>query len=204
MTVTIFADSVSKKNFAKFQTSTSSALTIQSKLQMEKEAKCFNVTIKHIKADNSIFCSKEFQDHIESLEQDITFCGVSAHHQNGIAECHIRILVESTCTIDLWNNTLQKDLWYFTLEKGFAGNTNRITSKRDTLHHFHPFNCPVYVVDPAIADGRKIPKWDPHSRVGIYLGRFCDHADSVAWILNPCTDHISAQFHTIFDDTFST
>eukprot|EP00957_Ditylum_brightwellii_P013975 1054652-Ditylum_brightwellii.AAC.1 len=228
-TVTIFVDSLSKKKFAKFQTSTPSALTIQSKVQMEREAKCFNVTIKCIRADNSTFYSKEFQDHIESLEQDITFCGVSAHHHNGIAECHIRTLVASTCTsllnahvqwpqaidmelwtfafkhtVNQWNNTPWKDLWYLTPDKEFVGITNTSTSKRDTFCHFHPFGGLVYVVDSTITDDRKIQKWDPCSRVGIYLGCSCNHTGSIAWILNPCTDHISAQFHTIFDNTFST
>ena len=31
-----------------------------------------------------------------------------------------------------------------------------------------------------------------------------DHARNVAWILNPNTDHISAQYHVIFDNMFTT
>eukprot|EP00957_Ditylum_brightwellii_P121132 9238532-Ditylum_brightwellii.AAC.1 len=65
---------------------------------MEREAKRFNVSIKQIRADNGTFHSKEFREHIQSLEQDITFCVVSAHHQNGIVERHICTLVESTQT----------------------------------------------------------------------------------------------------------
>eukprot|EP00957_Ditylum_brightwellii_P192908 14688264-Ditylum_brightwellii.AAC.2 len=57
-----------------------------------------HVTIKQIRPNNGTFHSKEFQDHTQSLKQDITFCGVSAHHQNGIAEHHIHTLVKYTRT----------------------------------------------------------------------------------------------------------
>eukprot|EP00957_Ditylum_brightwellii_P168885 12855196-Ditylum_brightwellii.AAC.1 len=67
-----------------------------------------------------------------------------------------------------------------------------------------PIWLPSLCGGPRHCRWQKNPKMDTHSRVGIYLGRNCDHADSVAWILNPHTDHISAQFYTIFDDTFST
>eukprot|EP00957_Ditylum_brightwellii_P170867 13005139-Ditylum_brightwellii.AAC.1 len=51
---------------------------------------------------------------------------------------------------------------------------------------------------------RNPSKWDPRSRVGVLLGYSRDHARNVAWILNPNTDHISAKYHVIFDDMFTT
>eukprot|EP00957_Ditylum_brightwellii_P192907 14688264-Ditylum_brightwellii.AAC.1 len=104
--------------------------------------------------------------------------------------------------VDQWNNTPYKDLRYLTPDEQSAGATKRLTPKQETFFHFHPSGCPVYIVDPAIGDGKKIPKWDPGSCIGIYLRRSCNHADNVLWILNPCTDHISAQFHTTYDDSF--
>eukprot|EP00957_Ditylum_brightwellii_P083449 6343413-Ditylum_brightwellii.AAC.1 len=82
---------------------------------MDREAKRFNVTIKQIRADNGTFCSKDLRDHIQPLEQDIAFCGVSAHHQNGIAERHICTPVESTQTSLLnahaqWPSVINMDL----------------------------------------------------------------------------------------------
>ena len=106
--------------------------------------------------------------------------------------------------VDQWNNTPHKDLRYLTPDERFAGAIKRLTPKQETFCHFHPFGCPVYVVDPTITNGKKVPKWDPRSCIGIYLGRSCNHANNVSWILNLRTDHISAQFHTIYDDSFLT
>ena len=50
----------------------------------------------------------------------------------------------------------------------------------------------------------KSPKWDPCSRVGIYLDHSPTHAGSVALVLNPRTLHVSPQYHVVFDETFST
>ena len=50
----------------------------------------------------------------------------------------------------------------------------------------------------------KSPKWDPRSRVGIYLGHSPTHAGSVALVLNPKTLYVSPQYHVVFDDHFTT
>eukprot|EP00957_Ditylum_brightwellii_P114864 8759322-Ditylum_brightwellii.AAC.1 len=62
----------------------------------------------------------------------------------------------------------------------------------------------LYILNKDIADGKKPPKWDPCSWVGVFLVYFRDHVRNVAWVLNPITDHISAQYHVIFDDMFTT
>eukprot|EP00957_Ditylum_brightwellii_P056064 4248881-Ditylum_brightwellii.AAC.1 len=61
--------------------------------------------------------------------------------------------------------------------------------------NFHPFGCPVYALDKRLADGNQTPKWNPRSRVSIFLGWSQDHARNGVWVLNPNTDHISAQYH---------
>eukprot|EP00957_Ditylum_brightwellii_P193930 14768834-Ditylum_brightwellii.AAC.1 len=85
---------------------------------MEPEAKCFNIKIKRIHEDNITLRSKELCDRITLLEQNITFCGISAHSQNGIAEHHIRTLVKSTQTSLLnahaqWPEVINMELWTF-------------------------------------------------------------------------------------------
>ena len=72
------------------------------------------------------------------------------------------------------------------------------------LRRLHPWGCPAYVLDPALQDGKKLPKWTPRSRQGQYLGLSSEHASSVALILNPRTKRISPQFHLLFDDYFTT
>ena len=48
------------------------------------------------------------------------------------------------------------------------------------------------------------PKWEPRSRLGIYVGHSPSHAGSVALVLNPRTGHVSPQFHVVFDDHYTT
>jgi hypothetical protein len=78
--------------------------------------------------------------------------------------------------------------------------------KTDTdIRNFHTFGCPVFVLDHRLQGGLGgSPKWDPRARVGIYLGRSPFHAGNVALVLNPCTGHISPQYHVVFDDDFTT
>ena len=70
---------------------------------------------------------------------------------------------------------------------------------------FHTFGCPCYVLDPRLQSGLgQIPKWEPRSRMGIYIGRSPLHASNVGLILNPRTGHVSPQFHVVYDDDFTT
>ena len=54
------------------------------------------------------------------------------------------------------------------------------------------------------AQGPGLPRWDPRSDVGVYLGHSPEHAGSVALVLNLATGHVSPKYHLIFDDDFST
>jgi hypothetical protein len=49
-------------------------------------AKQFNVKINHNHADNAPFGANEFKADIANQDQGLTFSGVGAHHQNGVAE----------------------------------------------------------------------------------------------------------------------
>ena len=54
------------------------------------------------------------------------------------------------------------------------------------------------------AQGGKSSKWEPKSRVAIYLGHSPTHGGSVALVLNPRTLHVSPSIMLCFDDNFST
>ena len=71
---------------------------------------------------------------------------------------------------------------------------------------FHTLFCPIYVLDSRAqsAGGPGPPKWEPRSRIRVYLGHSPFHAGSVALVFNPKTGRVSPQFHVVFDDTFST
>ena len=46
------------------------------------------------------------------------------------------------------------------------------------------------------------PKWEPRSRIDIYLGHSPFHAGSVALVFNPLTRRVSPQYHVVFDSIF--
>ena len=53
---------------------------------MEKVMAQAGRTVKHYHADNGRFADNRFIDDVNGKDQKITFCGVGAHHQNGIIE----------------------------------------------------------------------------------------------------------------------
>eukprot|EP00957_Ditylum_brightwellii_P057948 4393574-Ditylum_brightwellii.AAC.1 len=106
--------------------------------------------------------------------------------------------------VDQWNKTPKRNLEYKTLNEVFSDLRTRQSRKSATVNNFHPFGCPVYVLEKPLVDGGHAPKWYPHSILGIYLGYSRDHARNVAWVLNPNTDHMSSQYHVICDNMFTT
>ena len=70
--------------------------------------------------------------------------------------------------------------------------------------HFHPFRCPVYVLQAPLQTGAPFPKWNKRSRVGIFLCHSPHHAASVPLILSTQTGLVSPLFHCVFDDRFET
>ena len=81
---------------------------------------------------------------------------------------------------------------------------SRLTMKQSAKEE-HTLFCPVYCLDAKLQRGiGGIPKWDPRSRLGVFVGHSPDHESNVALVLNPRTGLVSSQYHVIFDDTFST
>ena len=166
---------------------------------------------------------------IDKNNQHITCCGVGAHHQNGVAERHIRTIVEKartsllhastkwpsaeidtelTFAVNLavyqWNHTPRRDLHYLCPEEAFTGIKKPLTKPETFRKLFHPFGCPVLVLETALQNGQSLPKFDPRCRMGVYLGHSSEHASNVALVLNPKTGIISNQYHLVFDDKFKT
>ena len=136
----------------------------------------------------------------------MTFCGVGAHHQNGISERKIKdvnlfsrtMLLHAIrycpdfITIMLWPfvtkcaqdrmTNLHVDLNLETPDMKFS-NTKAVNVQ---LKHYHTFGCPVYILDSRLQMNPKgVPKWEPRSRLGIYVGNSPAHVGSVALVLNP-------------------
>ena len=77
-------------------------------------------------------------------------------------------------------------------------------TSHDDLRRAHVWGCPVYVLEPALQDGKKIPKWFPRARLGMFMGFSQVHSSLVPLVLNVQTGKISPQYHVVFDDKFST
>jgi hypothetical protein len=72
------------------------------------------------------------------------------------------------------------------------------------LERCHVWGSPVFVLDPALQDGKKIPKWNPRSRLGMYLSNSPVDSSTVARVLNLRMGYITAHYHTVHDNLFST
>jgi hypothetical protein len=72
--------------------------------------------------------------------------------------------------------------------------------ERIAIKNFHTLFCPIYVLDHRLqsAGVPDPPKWEPRSRIGVYLGHSPFHAGSVALVFNPKTVRVCPQYHIIF------
>jgi len=184
------------------------------------------VCAKRYHSDHGIYDSEEFMRDCTGKGQKQTFSGVGAKHQNAIAERSIQ-------TICYWARTMMVHaaihwpadgadnlrLWAFAIKQAeWIHNRmpNRVTGltpleiftktksdHRDLLRS-HVWGCPVYVLDPSLQDGKKIPKWNRRSRLGQFLGFSDEHSSLVAKVRHLRTQHVSPQFHVVFDDLFQT
>jgi hypothetical protein len=76
-------------------------------------------------------------------------------------------------------------------------------SDHSDLKRTHVFGCPVYVLDPDLQDGKRIPKWSSRARKGMFVGFSSEHSSLCPLILNLETGYISPQYHVVFDDKFT-
>jgi hypothetical protein len=72
------------------------------------------------------------------------------------------------------------------------------------LEQARVWGCPVYVLNPKLQDGKKLPKWTMRSRQGVYLGISPVHASTVGRILNITTGAITPQYHVMYDEYYTT
>jgi hypothetical protein len=221
---TLFYDAASGYISIHHQHGFTSAETIQSKIKFEQEAKQAGVAVGEYHTDNGVFNAQSFIQEIADKGQGIRFSGVSAHHQNGAAENGIKVVVRNARTMMLhvalrWPGYADQDLWPMAMchavhlwnhtpkmASGLAPIEIFSESKSDYQHllNAHPWGCPVYILEPKLRDGHKIPKWEPRSRRGQFMGISPNHASSVHLVRNLQTGSITPQFHLVFDDFFET
>jgi Reverse transcriptase (RNA-dependent DNA polymerase) len=221
----IFVDHASSFIHVEHQIALTSHETLQSKHKFEAMCRDVGVTIQTYHTDNgSAFNNREFAEELKQFRQIHTFAGVGAHHQNGVAERAIQTIMSMSRTMMLhaaikWPDTCDLSLWPMAVDyavyiynhvpnpKTGLSPTDVFTQTRWPLakcHDLHVWGSPIYVLDPTIQDGKKLPRWNPRSRRGKFLGLSRNHASSVPLVLNLDSGYISPQYHCVFDDWFTT
>ena len=221
---TLFVDHATLKIFNFCQYSTTAFETVTSKNKLEKLAEQEGFEIKSYHSDNGIFAANEFKVDCERLDQTIDFSGVGAQHQNGVAERNIKTVASwaranmlhvayhwpQHASIKLWPMAINYAVWVFNhlprADTGLCPDEmwSQCRTTHDDLRRAHVWGCPVYVLEPALQDGKKIPKWQSRARLGMFVGFSQVHSSLVPLVLNVATGKISPQYHVVFDDTFST
>ena len=83
---TIFVDHYSRLQFVHPQVNDSPIKTIAAKCAFKTFAAKHDVKILHYHCDNGRFSDNAFKQACHDARQQLTFCGVNAHFQNGIAK----------------------------------------------------------------------------------------------------------------------
>ena len=222
-TATVFVDHATRFTYVHLQTSRNANETIKVKLSFETLAASVGIKIYHYHADNGRFAENKFREAITKANQTISFCGVNAHFQNGIAERKIRELQDHSRTMLIhatkrWSSAITANLWPYALRVAnliLNETPNLITGKipyndftkspiHNNMKHWHTFGCPVYILDNDLQSGKKIDKWSDRSKMGINLGKSPHHAKSVYLVLSLTTGLVSPQYHIKMDDKFET
>jgi hypothetical protein len=113
---TVFVDHYSRWSYVHYQKSTSGDETVDAKRAFERLAGSHGVKVLHYHGDNGRFAENLFMQEIVRCGQTISFCGVNAHFQNGIAERRIRELQDQARTNLVfaqhrWPAAISSHLW---------------------------------------------------------------------------------------------
>ena len=92
----IFVDHFSDFIYSHLIRGTTSQETLDAKHAYERVAKAHGVKVESYHADNLRFNDNNFTGDCVRAGQEITFCGVGAHHQNAIVERKNKDLTDGT------------------------------------------------------------------------------------------------------------
>jgi hypothetical protein len=162
---TIFVDHFSQLRFVHLQIDDSAVETLAAKQAFAAFAAEHGVRIQHYHCDNGRFSNNAFRQACHNSHQHLTFCGVNAHFQNGIAERAIRDLSQSAQKQLLhararWPAAVHFARWPYTLHHAallhnslpvLKDGTSRLelfSSIRIGVHmkNMHTFACPVFAL----------------------------------------------------------
>ena len=220
---TIFVDHATNYTYVHMIKDFTGEENMEAKQAYEAKADQHGVRVRSYHGDNGRFAEALWITDASEKNQSMSFCGVGSHFQNGIAEKRIRDLTEYARTLlvhgsQIWPEAVKLALWPYALKEAerifneFRVDDDGLTplqrfakvKAKPDLKQEHPLFCPTYALDANLQGGSSIPRWEPRSRAGVYLGRSKHHASNVALVLNLATGNVSPQYHLTFDDTFST
>ena len=113
---TVFIDHYSDYTYVHLMMEMDADATVKAKQAFEQICSEHNVKIRHYHADNGLFDMHAFKLSIQKSGQNLSFCGVNAHHQNGKAENRIKDITTGARTALLhashrWPRTIHASLW---------------------------------------------------------------------------------------------
>ncbi len=221
---TIFVDHASQYIWVNHQISLRVGDTLRGKHAFEDFAKDFGIKIKSYHSDNHPFRAAEFLEDLQLLDQTITYSGVGAHHANGVSERAIKTITTWARAMMMhqllhWPSRFNTNLWPFAMDHAVYI-WNHLPRSRNGLSPLELFTslkepnydpilrarvwgCPVYVLNPKLQDGKKLPKWTKRSRLGMYLGNSPKHSSSIGLIGNLDTGAVSPKYHVVYDELFT-
>ena len=220
---TVFVDHCTRYKYVYLQAALTSSETLEAKRAFEAHARNNGVTVLNYHADNGRFADNAFINDSAQQGQIISYCGVNAHWQNGIAEKAIRDLRENARTsllhaIQRWPSSINVHLWPYALRYAMEVSNNMPAkdggpSPRErfsqveimsNMRNFHTFGCPVYALDRRLQEQKSVNSWAPRARLGINLGPSPRHARSVTLVMNLSNGLVSPQYHVRHDEFFET
>ncbi len=162
---TIFVDHCSHLRFIHLQVDDSSTETLATKCAFETFAAKHSVRIQHYHCNNGHFHDKAFKQACHDARQQLTFCGINAHFQNGIAKRSIRDLSKSAHKQLLhacarWPQAVYFALWPYALRNAALLHNSLPVLEDGTLRlelfssirvgcnmkHVHTFGCPMFAL----------------------------------------------------------
>jgi len=206
--VTLYVDHCSKFVFIYNQVSLGAGVTLVAKQAFESILKSFGFSVSNYHGDKGVFNSQAFKNDCKSKQQQLTFSGSGANHQNGVAECSIQMIVGWVRTLLLhaaihwptvddlkpWPIAIQHAiyLWNILPDQHTKLSPLELISGSHVPNYthlwcLHVWGFPTFVLDPRLQDGKKLLKWSPRSCLVCFVGYSSSHSSTVSLI---CTKEV--------------
>ena len=165
---------------------------------------------------HGVYAASTFHITCDIQHQKLSFCAVGLHQQNGKAEHSIYIIQDTSRShlidaIANWPSVISESFWLLAVRHAVnlhncQPHPDKLTSPWEQFagelppfspSDFRVLGSPVYVLHKELQDGSKRAKWHAWSWQGCYLGFSPLHANTVALVYNPATQHVSPQYHIL-------